>query len=93
MGTATHIVKRMPGISEPFDERKLFASIYAACLSVSNHSGEAEITADRICKDIVPWLQSKTEITSNDIRHQASKFLKLYNPDAAYIYLHHRIIG
>lgn len=93
MSAAPNIVKRMPGINEPYDERKLYASIFASCLTVSAHSGEAEVTADRVCRDIEPWLKAKHEVTSKDIRHQASTYLKLYNPDAAYIYLHHRIIG
>ncbi|HSE29197.1 MAG TPA: hypothetical protein VLA77_01265 [Candidatus Saccharimonadales bacterium] len=93
MSAAPTIIKRLPGVNEPYDERKLYASIYSSCLTVSSHSGEAEVTADRVCRDIEPWLAPKHEITSKDIRHEAAKYLKLYNPDAAYIYLHHRIIG
>lgn len=93
MSIATHIIKRSPGVSEPFDERKLFTSIFTACLSVSKHAGEAEITAERICRDLTPWLKTKVEVTSTDVRLQAAKFLNQYNPDAAYVYAHHRIIG
>lgn len=89
----THIVKRAPGHSEPYDERKLYASIYAACLSVRTPAGEAELTAAKVCQDLVPWLKTKAEITSADIRHKASEHLRVYNPDAAYMYVHHRIIG
>jgi transcriptional regulator NrdR family protein len=85
-----HVVKRMPGHSEPYDERKLYASIYAACLVMRTPVGEAEITAAKVCKDIQPWLQNKTEVTSTDIRHKAADHLKLYNPDAAYMYVRHR---
>ena len=90
MKSRTHVVKRMPGHSEPYDERKLYASVYAACLSLRTPVGEAELTASKVCEDIEPWLQKKTEITSIDIRHQASEHLKLYNPDAAYMYSRHR---
>lgn len=89
----THIVKRLPGHSEPYDERKLYASVYAACLSVRTPAGEAEITAAKVCQDVAPWMAKKTEITSNDIRHQAQQHLRVYNPDAAYMYLRHCIIG
>lgn len=85
-----HIVKRLPGHSEPYDERKLYASIYAACLSLRTPAGEAELTANKVCRDIDPWLEAKTEITSIDLRHQAAEHLKLYNPDAAYMYVRHR---
>lgn len=89
----TNIVKRSPGHSEPYDERKLYASIYASCLSVRTPTGEAELTAAKICQDIEPWLHTKPEITSLDIRTHAYEHFKIYNPDAAYMYLRHRIIA
>ena len=89
----THIVKRTIHYTEPYDERKLYASVYAACLCVRTPVGEAELTAERICKDMLPWLETKAEVTSADIRHKASQHLQVYNPDAAYMYLRHRIIG
>lgn len=79
--------------NEPFQERKLYESIHAACLSASAQIGVAEITAKRICQDVLPWLRHKNEITTTDLRYKAASFLQLYNPDAAYVYLHHRIIG
>jgi len=82
----------MQGHSEPYDERKLYASIYAACLALRTPAGEAELTANKVCQDIKPWLETKPEVTSTDIRHQASEHLKLYNPDAAYMYARHHTI-
>ena len=89
----THIVKRSPNYTEPYDERKLYASVYAACLCVRTPVGEAELTAERICRDIAPWVASKPEVTSQDIRHKAADHLQIYNPDAAYMYQRHRIIA
>lgn len=89
----THIVKRSPDYTEPYDERKLYASVYAACLCVRTPPGEAELTAARICQDIAPWMAKKTEITSYDIRRKAAGHLQIYNPDAAYMYERHRIIA
>lgn len=86
-----HIVKRA-GHSEPYDNRKLYASIYAACLSVREHPGTAELIAQEVTEDVEKWLASKHEVTSNDIRKQASESLKVINPDAGHIYLHHRVI-
>lgn len=93
MANHPHIVKRTPHYTEPYDERKLYASVYAACLSVRTPVGEAEITAACICKDIKPWLGDKVEITSADIRRKTTQHLQVYNPDAAYMYERHRIIG
>ena len=81
----------MPGHLEPYDERKLYASLYSSCLAVRTPTGEAELTAAKVCDDVRPWVMGKAEVTSRDIRTNASNHLKLYNPDAAYIYFHHRL--
>lgn len=86
-----HIVKRK-GHTEPFDERKAYASIYAACQSVREPAGSAELIAEKVVSDLKHWLTKKHEVTANDIRRQAAKHLQAYNPDAAYMFLHHRII-
>ena len=86
-----HIVKRH-GHTEAYDERKLDAAIFSACQSVREPSGSAEIIADKVVKDVNGWIEKKHEVTSNDIRANAAKHLKAYHPDAAYMYLHHRII-
>lgn len=86
------IVKRTAGHSEPYDERKLYASIYAACLGVRTPGGEAELTAEHVCKDMFRWLKVKHEVTSADIRRTAAEHLTVYNPHAAYLYKQHRII-
>lgn len=86
-----HIVKRSHGHSEPYDERKLYASVYASCLGVRTPTGEAELTAEQVCKDISPWLEKKIEVTSADIRRKASEHLQIYNPHASYLYKHYRL--
>lgn len=86
-----HIVKRKSH-TEPYDERKLYASIYAACQSVREPAGSAELIAEKVAKEVTAWMTKKYEVTSNDIRRQAANHLKTYNPDAGYMYLHHRII-
>ena len=92
MTAPTIIVKRARDHSETYDERKLYASIYASCLAVCTPVGSAEITADKVCQDIRGWLAKKPEVTSSDIRRQASKHLDVYHPDAAYMYQHHRMM-
>lgn len=87
-----HIVKRA-GHTEEYDERKLYASVYASCLAVREPQATAELIADKVVKDFNKWLKKKTEITSHDIRRVAAKHLHAYNQDAAYIYKHHRVIS
>lgn len=86
-----HIVKRK-GHSEPYDARKLYASVYASCLAVHEPAGTAEIIASQVSKEMDSWLADKHEVTSNDIRRQAAQTLRTINPHAAYILLHHRVI-
>lgn len=86
-----HIVKRH-GHTEPYDEKKLYASIYSACLSVREPAGSADLIAAKVVSDISTWLEKKHEVTANDIRRHTAVHLKSYNPDAGFIYLHHRVM-
>lgn len=87
-----HIVKRAKH-TEEYDERKLYASVYAACVAVRVSPGEAELVARQVCQDVGSWLEDKHEVTASDIHRQAAKNLKAYNPDAGYIYETHRDIS
>ena len=87
-----HIVKRK-GHTEPFDGKKLYASVYAAAQAVREPAGSAELIAERVLEDVTKWIDKKHEVTANDIRREAAKHLNTYNPDAAYIFLHHRVVG
>ena len=86
-----HIVKRK-GHTEPYDDRKVYASVFAACQSVREPAGSAELVADKVMKDVNDWIAKKHEVTANDIRREASKHLNAYNPDASYMLLHHRVV-
>lgn len=87
-----HIVKRH-GHKEEFDEKKLYASIYTSCLVARSGTKQAEITASLVLNELGGWLKNKqTLITSNDIRRHTAKLLNQHNPDAAYTYLHHRVV-
>jgi len=82
-----HIVKRA-GHTEKFDQRKLYASVYAACLAVRVSVREAELIADQVTSDVINDMSSKYEVTSKDIFTRCYKFLAMYNEDASYIYKH-----
>lgn len=86
-----HVVKHR-GIVEAYDNRKVYASIYASCLSVHEPNAAAEIIAEKVTKDLERWLKPKNEVTSADIRQIAGKCLSEINPHAGYLYLHHRIM-
>lgn len=93
MSKAIDIIKRdgkRP--SESFQREKLHASIRAACLSVRSPDGEAETTANNVCDAVILWLETKPEVTSNDLRRKATETLHQHHPEAAYLYKHHRLV-
>lgn len=91
--THAHVVKRHTMHSEAFDPVKLHQSIVAACLAVRALEGEAHLTAERVCRHVIDWLTTKTEVTSADIRRVAANHLTVYHPEAAYMYEHHLLIA
>jgi transcriptional regulator NrdR family protein len=86
---STIILKRTSGKTEPYNERKLYASIKAACLAAHRPAGEAEDTAKMVCLNVLPWIRKKQEVTSLDVRAHAYPFLKVLSPKAADIYKRH----
>ncbi|MBI2086298.1 hypothetical protein HYT74_03070 [Candidatus Daviesbacteria bacterium] len=88
----THIIKRQ-GRKQEFDERKLYASIYAACLSTHVDKQEAEVTANLVVREIRKWMEKKQEVSSDEIFKQASEELMSLNKEAAFMYTTHRDIS
>lgn len=88
----SHIVKR-GGHTEPYDRRKLYASIYSAALSVHEPVGVAELLAETVLQEFEDWMGKRHEFTSADIRRVSAEALEVHNADAAYIYRHHRNIS
>jgi len=80
------IVKRGKRTSEPFQTDKLKSSIVAACLSVQAPIRQAELVAESVCHHVIAWLESRPEVTSDDVRRIAAKHLTIHHPDAAYLY-------
>lgn len=85
-------MKRLGNI-EPYDERKLYASVYAAALGVRVPAGEAELVAEKIVAESAIWLAKTAEVSSNDIFLVTAKRLEVINPDAAYMYKTHRSVS
>ena len=78
--------------SESFSRPKLHASIRAACLSFRSPEGVAESMASDVCDAVIIWLETKPEVTSNDVRRKAGDVLASFHPEAAYLYKHHRVV-
>lgn len=92
MATVGVVKRKGTRPTEPFDHKKLHASVKAACLSVHSPEGQAHDTASSVCTSVIRWLESKAEVTSEDIRRQAARALADLHPDASYLYQQYREI-
>ena len=87
-----HIIKRH-GKLEKFDERKVYASSYAACLNCHMNKIDAEKIASNVSKKIKSWIKSKKQTTSDNIFKEVIKVLKKLDKDAAFMYETHRDVN
>lgn len=84
-----HIVKRK-GHRERFDERKVYASCYAACLSAHMHKLKAEKVCEAVCRDVRKWIAGKKAVSSHEIFGYVAGSLRTQDEDAAFMYATHR---
>jgi transcriptional regulator NrdR family protein len=87
-----HIVKRK-GHKEAFDEKKLYASVYAACMTLRMENEEAETIAQMVTDEVKTEIKDEKEVTSDALQKAAAKCLTKYHPDAAYLYKTHRDVS
>ncbi|OGE25148.1 hypothetical protein A3H85_02505 [Candidatus Daviesbacteria bacterium RIFCSPLOWO2_02_FULL_40_8] len=83
------IVKRHKHL-QPFDERKVYASVYAACLSACILGQEAESIANLVTREIKKWLEGKREVLASQVFRQVIDELENLNKEAAFMYQTHR---
>lgn len=84
-----HIIKRK-GHKEPFDERKLYASVYAACTTLRVSDEEAETISQMVTDEMKEEFKNTEEIASDRLQKSTAQSLQKYHPDAAYIYKSHK---
>ena len=86
-----HIVKRK-GHKEAFDERKIYASCYAACIGMRMKPQEAEKICENVSQEIKVWIAKKKEVSSTKIFKQVIQIIKKQNKEVAFLYGTHRDI-
>ena len=86
------IVKRK-GHAEEFDERKVYASCYAACLSSHVEHNAAEKICEKVSKEIKTWATKRKYADSSEIFKRVIAAMKKHNKDAAFMYETHRDIS
>lgn len=88
----SHVVKRK-GHKEEYDEKKVYASAYAASLNVHLGEVEAEKIAKSVMDGINSWIKDKTEVGSQDIFEKTTEELAKLNKDASFMYETHRDVS
>lgn len=91
MHSLQRIVKRK-GHSEYFDSKKIYASVYAACMTLRMHGSEAELIAEMVSHEIEEQMKDKNQITTHELHKMVAENIEKYHPDAAYMYESHREI-
>jgi transcriptional regulator NrdR family protein len=87
-----HIVKRN-GYSEEFDERKIYGSVFSACMTLRMTDEEGELIADTVTKEVTSLFADLKSLTGKEIHKAVTESLRKYNPDAAYMYDTHKDIA
>ncbi|MBL7055514.1 hypothetical protein ISS07_01235 [Candidatus Woesearchaeota archaeon] len=85
-------VKRQGHIEE-FDERKVYASVYSACLNCHIEHTAAEKIAGKVCKEIKTWAKKEKAVNSNEIFKKVTIALKKHDKDVSFMYETHRDIS
>ncbi|MBI2109343.1 MAG: hypothetical protein HYT93_04210 [Parcubacteria group bacterium] len=89
----THIVKRRKGHREPYDNHKVYASCYAACLNAGLSKPESEILCEKVTFAIDAWINGKDIVASEDIFKEVARVMRQHDEKAAFMYETHRDIS
>lgn len=84
-----HVIKRQ-GLKEKYDEKKVYASTYSACLNSHLPKEGAEKIADMVTKEVDKWIEKKTEVDSDQIFKEVIKLLEKIDPEVAFMFKTHR---
>ena len=88
-----NLVVKRSGEDQKFDERKLYASVYASMIACKVTHKEAELIATEITRIIKRQVTNKSHISSHVLRVETAKHLREYHHLAAYVYMHHRVLS
>lgn len=81
-----HVVKRK-GHNEHFDERKVYASVYAAALNCNYPDYKSEEIARTVTEKIKKWIKHKEVVDYTEIRAEIQDAIK--DQDVLLMYRHH----
>ena len=78
------------GHTEEYDQKKVYASVYAAFMTNGLSEKDSEKKADNITKEVTKWVDSKKSIDSKDIFRVVVSLMKKEDREAAFLYETHR---
>ena len=86
---AKHLVKRQ-GHQEKYDERKVYASVYAAALNSHMDEMDSEKLAEQVSSLVTDWVKKREFCRSSNIReHIIGSLESLGKKEVATMYKHH----
>ena len=91
-GKDVHIVKRR-GHLEVFDERKVYATCFSACLASHVDTRLAEDISDIVTDYVKKWIKNKREVTSTQVSKVITQKLRSLEKDVAFMYETHRDVN
>lgn len=79
------------GEKQPFDDHKLYASVYHPARECNYDEQEAEELADEIVDEVSVWIEDHEDdvITSKEIRHKVISLLNDHDEGIAFMYKSH----
>lgn len=83
------VVKRR-GKSEPFDEKKLYSSVLAACKECKLGEKESDALSWKMVDEVKEFLEGKVEVNSTEIFGLVIQKLARDNEPVAFMYQTHR---
>lgn len=87
-----HIVKRR-GRTEAYDNHKVYASCYAACLNAECGKEEAENICKQVTSDIDTFVGNRDSVTSDEIFRKTTRAMRKRHDKAAFMYETHRDVS
>ena len=78
---------------EEFEEKKVYASCYAACLNAQIEHTKAEEICEKVAREIKTWARKRKYADSSEIFKKVIASMKKYDKDAAFMYETHRDIA
>ena len=87
-----HVIKRK-GHKEKYDEKKVYASVYAACYVCEMPEKGCEKIAKSVSSEVKALVNRNKIITSEDIFKHVTRILKKHHEDAAFMYETHRDVS